>query len=192
MSSGHRTDESIIELFFERSEDAIQWTMDKYGALLRKLAWNILEDAEDVEECLSDTYLAIWNAIPPERPLYLKAYLCRIARNFALDRVKEKMRSKRGGGQAHLLLDELSETLASGANTVRDLETAEIGGVISGYLRCQPDQRRVIFVQRYFYASGLREIAEEHNMTEGAVKALLHRMRIELKGVFEREGYGDE
>ncbi len=192
MASNHRTDEAIIELFFERSEEAIQSTMDKYGALLRSLAWNILGNREDVEECLSDTYLSVWNSVPPEHPMYLKAYLCKIARNYALDKVKEKTRSKRGGGQANLLLEELSECLASQSDTAKTLEINEMGHVISGYLREQPDHRRVIFVQRYFYASSLHDIAEEQGITEGAVKALLHRMRLELKDEFERKGFGNE
>ena len=130
MVSGHLTDEAIIELYFERSEEAIMSSMDKYGVLLRSLAWNILGNREDVEECVNDTYLAAWNSIPPERPEYLKAYLCKIARNNALDRVKEKTRSKRGGGKINLLLDELSECIASEADTVRLLENAEMAEVI--------------------------------------------------------------
>ncbi|HHX19274.1 MAG TPA: RNA polymerase sigma factor [Clostridiaceae bacterium] len=192
MVSGHLTDEAIIELYFERSEEAIMSSMDKYGVLLRSLAWNILGNREDVEECVNDTYLAAWNSIPPERPEYLKAYLCKIARNNALDRVKEKTRSKRGGGKINLLLDELSECIASEADTVRLLENAEMAEVISEYLRSQTKLRRTIFIQRYFYASGVREIAEEHGMTEGAVKSLMFRMRAELKDKFIRKGYGYE
>ncbi len=192
MISGYLTDEAIIELYFERSEEAIESSMEKYGVLLRSLAWNILGNREDVEECLNDTYLAAWNSIPPERPEYLKAYFCKIARNNALDRVKERTRSKRGGGQINLLLDELSECISSEADTVRLLENAEITEVINEYLRAQTKQRRTIFIQRYFYASGLREIAEEHGMTEGAVKSLMFRMRSELKDEFLRKGYGYE
>jgi len=119
MTSGYLSDETIIDLFFERSEEAIESAMDKYGVLLRSLAWNVLGNREDVEECLNDTYLAVWNSIPPERPKYLKAYVCKIARNNALDRVREKNRAKRGSGQTNLLLDELSECVASEADTLR-------------------------------------------------------------------------
>ncbi len=192
MTSGYLSDETIIDLFFERSEEAIVSAMDKYGVLLRSLAWNILGNREDVEECLNDTYLAVWNSIPPECPKYLKAYVCKIARNNALDRVREKNRAKRGSGQTNLLLDELSECLASEADTLRILENAEMAEVISEYLRGQTKQRRTIFIQRYFYASGLRDIAEEHDMTEGAVKSLMHRMRAELKEEFIRRGYDHE
>jgi RNA polymerase sigma factor (sigma-70 family) len=157
MTSGYLSDETIIDLFFERSEEAIESAMDKYGVLLRSLAWNVLGNREDVEECLNDTYLAVWNSIPPERPKYLKAYVCKIARNNALDRVREKNRAKRGSGQTNLLLDELSECVASEADTLRLLENAEMAEVISEYLRGQTEQRRTIFIQRYFYASGLRE-----------------------------------
>ncbi len=192
MTSGCLSDETIIDLFFERSEEAIESAMDKYGVLLRSLVWNILGNREDVEECLNDTYLAVWNSIPPERPKYLKAYVCKIARNHALDRVREKNRAKRGSGQTNLLLDELSECLASEADTLRILENAEMAEVISEYLRGQTEQRRTIFIQRYFYASGLRDIAEEHDMTEGAVKSLMHRMRAELKEEFIKRGYDHE
>lgn len=192
MTSGFLTDETIIELFFERSEEAIISAMDKYGVLLRSLAWNVLGNREDVEECLNDTYWAAWNSIPPERPKYLKAYFCKIARNNALDRVREKNRDKRGGGKTNLLLDELSECLASDWDTLRSLENAEMAEVISEYLRGQTKERRTIFIQRYFYASGLRDIAEEHGMTEGAVKALMFRMRAELKEEFIKKGYDHE
>ncbi|HHW93583.1 MAG TPA: RNA polymerase sigma factor [Clostridiaceae bacterium] len=192
MASSYQTDETIIELFFERSEEAIESAMDKYGVLLRGLAWNILENREDVEECLNDTYLAVWNSIPPERPQYLKAYLCKIVRNNALDRIREKRRDKRGGGQINLLLDELSECISSEADTVRLLENAEMAEVISDYLRAQTKERRTMFIQRYFYASSLREIAEEHGMTEGAVKSLMFRMRSELRKEFSGKGYGHD
>ena len=183
------TDQAILDLYFERSEEAIQATMDKYGALLRSLSWNILGDHEDVEECVSDSYLAAWNAIPPQRPQYFKAYLCRIARNFALDKVRARKRDKRGGGQIPLILDEMEELLASDSDIVQTLEGQELSGLISDYLRKQPDRRRIIFLQRYYYAASLKEIAEAHKTTEGAVKVLLHRMRRELKEELEIQGY---
>lgn len=186
------TDEAILDLYFERSEEAIQRTMEKYGALLRSLSWNILADHEDVEECVNDTYMAAWNAIPPERPDYFKAYLCRIARNFSLDRIRAKNREKRGGGQIPLILDELTEVLASGSDIARTVESDELGRMISQYLRGQKDQRRIIFLKRYYYASPIKDIAQEAGMSEGAVKVLLYRMRRELKKELLERGYGNE
>lgn len=186
---GDRADSAILDLYFERSEDAVQATMAKYGGLLRSLAWNILRDHEDVEECVSDTYLAAWNAIPPERPRYFKAYLCRVVRNFSLDKVRARTREKRGGGQIPLLLDELGEVLASTSDVARAVETEELSRMISDYLRAQPDRRRIIFLKRYYYASSVKEIAEEQGTTEGAVKVLLHRMRKELKQELMDQGY---
>ncbi len=188
---GDRTDEGILDLYFERSEEAIELTMAKYGPLLRSLAWNVLRDQEDVEECVNDTYLAAWNSIPPERPQYFKAYLCRIARNASLDKLRAKKRGKRGGGQISLIFEEMEEVLASGSDPARALESAELGRLISSYLRRQPDRRRIIFLKRYYYASSLKEIAREEKTTEGAVKVLLYRMRGELKKELEEGGYGD-
>lgn len=183
------TDELILDLYFERSEEAIEATMETYGGLLRSLAWNILSDHEDVEECLNDTYLAAWNSIPPQRPEYLKAWLARIVRNRSLDRVRARGREKRGGGQVPLVLDELEDLLPSDSDINRLVEGEELSRLISSYLRKQTDRRRIIFLQRYYYASSIREIAEEHKSTEGAVKVLLHRMRRELKEELEEQGY---
>ncbi len=188
---GDRTDEGILDLYFERSEEAIEATMVKYGALLRSLSWNILKDREDVEECVNDTYLAAWKKIPPERPRYFKAYLCKIVRNASLDKLRAKKREKRGGGQIALIFEEMEELLASDSDPVRMVETAELSRLISDYLRRQPDRRRIIFLKRYYYASPLREIAREEGTTEGAVKVLLYRMRGELKEELRKEGYGD-
>ncbi len=183
-------DDDILDLYFERSEEALRATMEKYGALLRSLSWNILRDEEDVEECVSDTYMAAWDAIPPERPEYFKAYLCQIARNFSLDRVRRKTREKRGGGKLPLILDEIEEIVPSQEDTTRSVENVELAEAISGYLREQPDRRRKIFLQRYYYASSIRDIAAEEQTTEGAVKVLLHRMRKELKQFLIIKGYG--
>ncbi|NLB28039.1 MAG: sigma-70 family RNA polymerase sigma factor [Clostridiaceae bacterium] len=186
-----RTDEAILDLYFERSEEAIEVTMAKYGALLRSLSWNILGDHEDVEECVNDTYMAAWGAIPPERPLYFKAYLCRIARNFSLDMIRARTREKRGGGRIPLILEEMEEVLASDSSVVRAVENEELSRLISDYLRKQPDRRRIIFLKRYYFASSVKEIAKEEDTTEGAVKVLLHRMRRELKEELVEQDYGD-
>ena len=190
-ADGDKTDSALLDLYFERSEEAIEATMAKYGGLLRTLSWNIQGNQEDVEECLNDTYLAAWNAIPPERPHYFKAYLCKVARNFSLDKVRAKTREKRGGGQIPLLLDEAEESLASGSDGARTAEVRELGRMISGYLEKQPDRRRIIFLKRYYFASSIKEIAHEQRTTEGAVKVLLHRMRQELKMELIERGYSD-
>ena len=166
--------------------------MAQYGALLRSLAWNILGDHEDVEECVSDTYLAAWNAIPPERPQYFKAWLCRIVRNRALDKVRARTRDKRGGGQVPLILEEMEDLLAGDSDVARAVEEEELSRMISAYLREQPDKRRIIFLKRYYFASSIKEIAGEQAMTQGAVKVLLHRMRRELKESLIEQGYHDQ
>lgn len=185
------SDETILDLYFERSEEALSATVEKYGALLRSLAWNILGNHEDVEECVNDTYVAAWNAIPPQRPEYLKAYLCKIVRNFSLDRVREKTREKRGGGNIPLILDEMQDLLASDDDIAQTVETQELSQMISDYLREQPDRKRIIFLKRYYFASTIKEIAEEQKTTEGAVKILLYRMRRELKQVLQDRGYSE-
>jgi RNA polymerase sigma-70 factor (ECF subfamily) len=193
MAAGQeQSDQAILDLYFQRSEEAIEITMAQYGALLRSLAWNILGDHEDVEECVSDTYLAAWNAIPPERPQYFKAWLCRIVRNRALDKVRARTRDKRGGGQVPLILEEMEDLLAGDSDVARAVEEEELSRMISAYLREQPDKRRIIFLKRYYFASSIKEIAGEQAMTQGAVKVLLHRMRRELKESLIEQGYHDQ
>jgi RNA polymerase sigma-70 factor (ECF subfamily) len=186
------TDEHIIALFQQRSEDAIEATYQKYGGLLFQLAWNILENYEDAEECVNDTCLVAWNDAADVRPGSLKSWLCRIVRNEAIDRVRHRASKKRGDGSVNVLLDELAFCLPSDKDTARELELRELASAISAYLRGQPQDRRTVFIQRYYFASTASDIAVEQGMTPEAVRQLLYRMRQELKEHLQSEGYRDD
>ena len=179
-------DTTLTELFFERSEDAIAAAESAYGPLLRRVALSITGNESDAEECANDALLRAWNAIPPERPENLKAYLCRIARNAALCRVESERAQKRGGGERAVLLDEIAEfTPADDADAT---DAIVVRDAINGFLAALPDQKRVIFVRRYFYSMSVREIAASMKMKESRVKMALLRMRRELKTLLEEKG----
>ena len=179
-------DQHIVELFFQRDEQALAITQQKYGKLCHSVALNILGNPEDTEECVNDTYLQAWNAIPPERPALLGAYLCRIARNLAINRYRADRREKRGAGEASLALDELSECVADASAPFTD-EIA-LRDAINAFLRTLPDLVRNVFVQRYWYVRPIADIAKEFGMTESRVKMMLHRTRNRLREHLTKEG----
>lgn len=181
-------DVAIIALYWERSEEAITQTDQKYGALCRSIARNMLHRAEDVEECLNDTYLGAWNAMPPERPRALCAFLLRIAKNNALKKIEYSTAQKRGG-QMDVSLSELEECLPSGARAEEHAELAELTGTINRFLRAQSRQNRQIFIRRYWFFDSIADIAALFGLSEGKTKTLLFRMRGKLRAQLVGEGY---
>ena len=179
-------DQHIVELFFKRDEQALMITQQKYGKLCYNIAMNILGNPEDTEECVNDTYLQTWNAIPPERPTLLGAYLCRITRNLAINRYRADRREKRGSGEAAMALDELSECVADGSAPMADELT--LRDALNTFLRTLPDLNRHVFVRRYWYVCSIADIAEEFGMTESRVKMILHRTRNRLREHLTKEG----
>jgi RNA polymerase sigma-70 factor (ECF subfamily) len=180
-------DPDIIDLYWERSENAISETDAKYKSLCMHVASNILHDTSDAEECLNDTYLAAWNTIPSKRPKYFPAFLCRIVRNLALKRLEHNSAKKRNP-EILLSLDELDDCIPSGEDVEKSFDSAELGRTISCFLRSQPRRNRVIFLRRYWYYDSIAAIAKNFGMTENAVKQLLFRMRGQLKKHLESEG----
>ena len=179
-------DEEIIELFNMRSEQAIARTSQRYGAYIKKIAYNILNNTADCEECENDVYNTAWNRIPPERPLSLKAFLGRIARNTALDMYRYKTAGKRGGvGE---LLVELDECIPSGQSVEEAAETKELAEHINNFLSGISKTKRIVFVRRYWYSESVREIAARLGFGESKVKSMLMRTRNELKKYLERQG----
>ena len=178
----------IIELFWSRSEQAITETSRKYGSFLMGIARNILSSHEDAEECVNDTYLNTWNAIPPARPGVFRCWLGRITRNLSIDRYHHLRTKKRGGGETALLLSELEYCIPSGESVERHLEEQELAGVISSFLRQQTQESRIYFVRRYWYGDGLAQIADRFGVTESKVKSSLFRTRKALKAYLEKEG----
>ncbi len=180
-------DESIIELFWSRSERAITELAEKYGRLVMKIARGILGSKEDAEECSNDTYLGVWNTVPPTRPNSLSAYTARIARNCALTRKKTNTAQKRG--EYDVALDELCCTLASDESPEDELSASELARLIDLFLDGEKGIDRELFVRRYYLAESLFDIACDTGLTKERISVRLVRVRERLKQYLEKEGY---
>ena len=181
-------DRQIIELYNERSEAAIPEIADKYGKYCHYIAYNILFNELDSEECVNDTWFRAWNTIPPQQPNKLSAFLGKITRNLALDRYKYYNRKKRGNGQTAQALEELSECLSVGNSTEQEVEVRQLAEALNTFLRSLSPEKRQVLVRRYWYLSPVKEIAMDFGMSESGVKTILHRTRIKLKHFLEKEG----
>lgn len=181
-------DKRIIELYNERSETAISETAEKYGKYCYSIAYHILYNEEDSKECVNDTYLRAWEAIPPQCPNKLSAFLGKITRNLALNRYKYYVREKRGNGQTTLVLDELLECVPASNNTEQAVEENLLVEVINRFLYELPKEKRIMFLRRYWYMSSIQEIAEDYGFSESKVKMTLLRIRNRLRQVLEKEG----
>lgn len=181
-------DSRIIELYWRRDPDAIPETAQKYGAYCFTVADNILHSAPDAEECINDTWLHAWNAMPPQRPRQLRSFLARLARNLAFDRFRVRNAEKRGGGEIALVLDELGECLG-GADTEAAFEAGELRQCIRRFVRSLPERDGNVAVRRYFFAEPVAEIAKRYGLTENHVAVILSRTRKKLKAHLLKEGY---
>lgn len=181
-------DHTIVELYWARSENAIGETDKKYGTYCWQISYNILRNAHDAEECVNDTYLRVWNALPPQRPSVLRAFLARIVRNLSLDRWEQAHTQKRGGGQPAILLSELSDCIPAPGSVEQSLSDQALSEAISQWLRNQTTKNRVAFVRRYWYADSIRQIAKRLGLSESGAKSMLHRLRRSLKDHLEQEG----
>lgn len=186
---GLLSDEQIIELYFERNELAISETDSKYGSYCSRVAFNMLRDRLETEECVSDTWLAAWNSMPPQRPNILRAFLAKICRNLALNRYEASRAKKRGSGEAELCLDELAELVSGGGDPADELNAADLSVSISRFLRALPERDSCIMVRRYFYTESVKDIAEMYGMSANSVSVSLNRSRAKLKDHLEKEGY---
>lgn len=179
-------DSEIIGLFLDRSEDAIRAAAQKYGSYCRTIAGNILENWQDVEECLNDTWLAAWDSIPPQRPRRLNVYLGRITRNLALNRRKSQTAQKRGGGQTESVLKELRECISED-DMEQQLEEMMLRDAVDDFLRRQTPRNRTIFLRRYWAMERVEDIAMDMGLRRGQTATILYRMRRELKKHLEKE-----
>ena len=177
-------DKQIIDLYFARSETAISETAGKYGRMLRSIAYGILKNAPDSEECENDTYLAAWNIIPPQMPERLAAFLGRIVRNIAINKYEYYTADKRNRDM-EVAIDEIGEMISAES---ADIEASAVSDCISSYLHRKSYIKRVVFVRRYWYGDGIRKIASDCGFSESKVKSMLMRMRKELKVYLERNG----
>ncbi len=180
-------DEEIYDLYWARNEDAIARTHEKYGSWCRGIAIRILEIREEAEECVNDTYLQVWNNIPPQRPNVFRAWLGRITRNLALTRYRKTHAVRRGGGQTDLALEELRECV-SGRAMESDLDDREIAAVINRFLASLPEEQRNVFMRRYWHMASIRDIARIYGMSESRITSMLHRQRKSLRAMLEKEG----
>lgn len=181
-------DSMIIQLYWDRSEHAISETASKYGPYLSTISRNILRSEEDAEECVNDTYLHTWNAIPPDRPSAFRVWLGRITRNLSLDRWRLGRAQKRGGDETELLLQELETCVPSPHTVEQSLADQELAALISAFLRRQKPESRRIFLRRYWYGDSLLDIAAGLGISEGKVKSSLFRSRGALRAYLEKEG----
>ena len=180
-------DAQIIALYFDRNQQAIAETSAKYGASLYRLAHRLLRSPGDAEECVNDTYLRAWNAIPPTRPGVFRVWLGQITRNLSLDRWKSRRAEKRGGG-AELLLGELEDCLPAPGGTERAVEDRELAELLNVFLQSLTREGRAMFLRRYWYGESVAEVAEALGCGEGKVKSSLFRSRKALREFLEREG----
>ena len=176
----------IIELYFERDEQAIKETDAKYGKLCRSIAYNILNNHEDAEECVNDTYVGVWNAIPPTRPNNLIAFVCKITRNLSFKRLEFVKRKKRSA-DVLLSLDELASVLPDG-RYAPDVNDEDVGKLISKFLRTQKEEVRNVFIRKYYFFDSIGEIAERFGFTKSKVKNMLFYTRNKLRDYLIKEG----
>ena len=180
-------DKEILDLYWSRSEQAIEETGRKYGAALRRVARNILGDEQESEECVNDTWLAAWNSIPPRRPDPLLTYLCKITRNGALSRRRQSLAKKRNSS-FDVALDELEEVLAAPGSPERDYESRELAAAVNGFLAGLSREDRFAFLRRYWYGDPVKRIAAQLNSGEHRLSVRLSRIRKNLKNHLEKEG----
>ena len=180
-------DSQIIELYFARSEKAIMETDIKYGRLCRYIAVNILANTEDGEECVNDTYFGIWNSVPPQKPGRFSAFVGKITRNLALKKYEYCTAAKRNPNVA-LSLSELEECVSGRESVEEELENKRIETVISDFLERQEEEKRIIFIRRYWYFEPIAEICRHSGFSQSKVTSMLHYTRIKLKAYLEKEG----
>ncbi len=181
-------DHEICDLYWQRNEQAIAATHQKYGTWCKGIAHRILNNREETEECVSDTYMTVWNNIPPQRPTVFRSWLGKITRNLALTRYRKLTAAKRGGGETELALEELSYCVSGDESPENELAAREVVRVINGYLGGLSVTQRQIFMRRYWHMTPIRDIAQDFHMTESRVTSMLFRMRKQLREALEKEG----
>lgn len=185
---GSLNDTEIVELFWQRDETAIAETDKRYRGYLMKIALNVLNDSEDGQEAVNDTYLKAWNAMPPHKPSLLSTFLGKITRQLSIDKLRTKTREKRGGSEYQLSLDELCDC-TGGEDPAKDYELKRLAKAISAYLRSISADKRAVFVWRYYFCEPIKDICQRLGESESSVKSRLHRIRQGLKQHLESEGF---
>ena len=181
-------DENIIRLYWDRDEQAIRETADKYGTYCDAVAWNILRNREDSRECVNDTWFRAWNAMPPQRPQKLRMFLAKITRNLAFDKYKANTAAKRGG-ETELVLFELAECVAAGESLEETVIAGELAAAVNRFVGALPARERNVFVRRYFFTESTAQIGEKYSLSAKNVTVILSRTRTKLRAFLEKEGF---
>ena len=182
-------DKNIVDLYFSRDEEAITQTDKKYGRYCYCIAYNILTNKEDAEESVSDTYMTAWRAIPPRRPSALSAFLGKITRHISIDRWRERVATKRGGGEVPLALEELKDCISGMQDVEMEYERKEVLKTYVKFLEALPTTERRVFLCRYWYVESIETIADKFGFSQSKVKTMLHRTRVNLRKQFAKEGF---
>lgn len=182
-------DQQIIDLYWAREERALTATAEKYGPYCQTIARNILNDPQDAEECVNDTWLQAWNSIPPQRPRTLAGYLGRLTRNLALNRYIHNTAAKRGGGQTPLVLSELGDTVSDRDDVEAALDRKALAEAINGFLSTLSPEKRRLFLRRYWYFDGVGDLARDLGLTENNVSVRLNRLRRKLRRYLTERGF---
>ncbi len=182
-------DKAIIELYWERSEQAISESSAKYGGYCFAIAYNILENREDSDECVNDTWYNAWNAMPPQKPELLSAFLGKITRRLSINRQRRSRAEKRGGGEYALCVEELTECIPAKNRAEDRCDEKALSELLDRFISQSKPLDRTLFLRRYWYMCPLKTLSEEFGMGESAVKMRLMRMRERLREVLEKEGY---
>lgn len=180
-------DSKIVDLYWERSENAINETQKKYGRYCHSIAYHVLYNEQDTEECVNDTYVAAWNAIPPKRPAHFQQFLGKIARNIALDRYDYNSAAKRSC-ETEVVLDEFWECVPDSRTEVSAADELALKEIVNRFLASLGKRTRIVFMRRYWYMCSVKEIAGGMRMSESNVKVTLHRTREKFRACLEKEG----
>ena len=182
-------DAKIVQLYWDRNEQAIPASADKYGNYCTSIAKNILGNREDAEECVNDTYLSAWNAMPPHRPTILSTFLGKITRNLSIKHYNRSTADKRGGGQITVVLDEIAEFVSDMDSVEQEIDHKELVKTIDAFLGTLSIEKRGIFIRRYWYFDKISDIASEFGMTENHVSVVLSRLRLKLHNYLLERGF---
>ena len=184
-------DQQIICLYRDRDPEAIEQTKQKYGGLCHAIAHRLLQNHEDAEECVNDTYLALWDAIPPASPAPLSAFAAKITRNLAMKRLEHLSAAKRSS-EAVLSFEELSECLSASDDLSQHMHSLDLRNAITLFLQTQDTESRQIFLRRYFFFDSVKEIAMRYGISKSKLKSTLRRTRNKLRTYLIQEGFFEE
>lgn len=181
-------DDRLLELFRNRDERALSAVTEKYGRYCSSVAYGILKNREDAEECVNDAYLKLWESIPPNCPDNLKAYAARVTKNLALNLLKNDRTEKRGGGELAMVFEELSECVAGTDNVEKTVLEKELIEAVNKFLKTLPQKKRDIFVLRYWYTLSVTDIAKRYGCSENSVSVTINRTRKALTEFLRKRG----